>query len=349
MKKFLLYLIIFIIIFIGFQRLVQPKYQTDLVEGSMTAEYYQSPKNHQIIFLGDCEVYSNFSPITLFNEYGYTSYIRGNSKQLIHQSYYLLKETLKYEKPKIVIYNVNALRYTEKDKNEAYNHLMIDNMKNSNIKYALIKNSMVDNESWLDYIFPLFRYHSRLLELTKEDWQYYFKKKQITHDGYLMRVDSKPVTTFYQGKPLGSYKFAALNMEYLDKIRKLCVENKIKLLLVKAPSTYPYWYDEYDKQVKDYAKKYNLDYLNFKEKVNDIGIDYQKDTYDAGLHLNVSGAEKLAIYLGNYLKDNYDLEDRRNDDKINKIYKEKTKYYNYIKEQQYTELKKYKKIVMYGG
>ncbi len=349
MKKVFLYILLFLLLFLGLQQLVVPKYQLELVEGSLTREYYEDEKNHQIIFIGDCEVYSNFSPITLFDKYGYTSYIRGNSQQLIHQSYHLLRETLLYEKPKIVVLSVNALRYGEEEKKEAYNRLLLDGMKTSSIKFDLIKDSMVEGETLIDYIFPIFRYHSRILELTKEDFSYYLKRKKISHNGYLMRVDVKPVTTFYQGKRLASYQFSKENVAYLDKIRQLCEENDIELILIKAPSTYPYWYEEYEKQIMEYASKYSLDYLNFYEKREEIGIDYEQDTYDAGLHLNVSGAEKLTDYFGAYLQENYELEDLRKNSKIKESYEHKKADYEKMKRQQYEELDEYGKIKMYGG
>ena len=349
MKKFIMYFILFMILFLGFQRLVQPKYDEDLVEGSMTSEYYDSSKNHQIIFLGDCEVYSSYSPIVLFNEFGYTSYIRGNSQQMIYQSYHLLRETLQYEIPKIVVFNVNALRHGELDKNEGYNRLMIDEMRNSKIKYDLINDSLTKNETIFDYVFPIFRYHSRIFELTKEDFEYFFKDKTITHNGYLMRVDVKPVTTMYEGLSLANYDFSKENMEYLDKIRELCEKNDIELILVKAPSTYPYWYPEYDEQVVEYSQKYGLEYINFLDLRDEIGIDYNTDTYDAGLHLNLSGAEKLTRYFGNYLQHNHNLDDMRNDEEISREYHDKSEYYVKIQKEQFKELKKYGKIVMYGG
>lgn len=348
MKKFIIYLQLFIISFLAFQQLVIPKYKTSLVEGSMIKEYYEEKSNHQIIFIGDCEVYSNFSPITLFNEYGYTSYIRGNSQQLIYQSYHILRETLEYETPEVVVLSINALRYGDEKKSEAYNRLMIDNMKNSKIKYDLIKDSMTDEEHFIDYLFPILRYHSRILELNKEDFDYYYKDKRITHNGYLMRSDIKKTTTKYQGKPLANYEISKENITYLDKIRELCEKNNIKLILIKAPSTYPYWYPEYNEQVIEYAQKYNLDYLNFLDYVEEMGLDYQTDTYDSGLHLNVSGAEKLTKYFGSYLNKNYSLQDMRNDKKIKAIYEEKTKYYEKTKKQQYEEIAKYGRIVMYG-
>ena len=43
------------------------------------------------------------------------------------------------------------------------------------------------------------------------------------------------------------------------------------------------------------------------DKADEIGLDYTTDTFDYGQHLNVDGAEKTAVYLGNILKTNTGL------------------------------------------
>ncbi|MBO5657290.1 MAG: SGNH/GDSL hydrolase family protein, partial [Agathobacter sp.] len=62
------------------QELLMPKYMTDIIEGAMIEEYYDSQKNHDVIFLGDCEVYENFSPCRLWEQYGISSYVRGSAQ-----------------------------------------------------------------------------------------------------------------------------------------------------------------------------------------------------------------------------------------------------------------------------
>ncbi len=323
MKKILI-IIVFLMIFCLLNKLVMPKYMTNLKEGNMTYEYYKEDKNHEVIFLGDCEVYANISPLTMYENYGITSYVRGNSQQLIWQSYYLLKETLKYEIPKVVVFNVNSLRY-DKKVSEAYNHLMIDKMKWSKEKIDLIKVSLLENENFLYYVFPILRYHDRIFSLTKEDITYLFKEKNNTYNGFLVNKKVKPVSNLPTKRKLSTYKFQDNVLKYLDKIRILCKKNNIKLVLMKAPSLYPYWYQEYEKQVRDYASKYNLDYYNFTISTNDIGINYKEDTYDGGLHLNLNGAIKLSNYFGKILKEKYFLKDYRKDDKISSIYNLKLK------------------------
>ncbi len=43
-------------------KLMQPKYMSGVLEGAMTAEYYNETQPHDVIFIGDCEVYENFYP-----------------------------------------------------------------------------------------------------------------------------------------------------------------------------------------------------------------------------------------------------------------------------------------------
>ncbi len=325
--KVIVILLISLIIFYLLNKLLMPKYMTDLVEGSMISQYYDEEKNHEVIFIGDCEVYANFSPMVLYQEKGISSYVRGSSQQMIWQSYYILKETLKYETPKVVVFNVNSMRYDE-PVSEAYNRLTLDKMKWSPEKIEMIKTSMREEESMLSYIFPILRYHDRFDKLTQEDFTYLFNEKKNTYQGFLINKEIKPLENVPTVKKLANYKFADIDYEYLQKILDLCNENNIKLLLIKAPSVYPHWYEEYDEQIEEFAQKNNINFINFLDKVEEIGIDYKQDTYDRGLHLNLTGATKLSKYFANYLKENYTLTDYRQNSEVNKIYQEKLEQYN---------------------
>ena len=329
------------------QRLVVPKYMTGIVEGSLIESYYEEEKDHDVIFIGDCEVYENFSPITLWEEYGITSFIRGSAQQLIWQSYYLLEETLKYEKPKVVVFNILSMKYDTPQK-ETYNRMTLDGMKLSLEKIKSIQASMLEEENMLSYLVPFLRFHSRWDELTKDDVTYLLDKKDIFHSGYYMRADIKPVETIPTGKPLPDYTFGENSYKYLDMMVQLCKDNGIELILVKAPTIYPVWYDQWEQQMVQYAQDNDLKYYNLLELSDEAGIDFQTDTYDAGLHLNVYGAEKLSIYFGNILTTEFGLTDRRGDDKLDEIWQKKTEFYYSMKNQQIEDLKKYGRLMTYG-
>lgn len=318
-------LLVFIVIFVFLNYLLAPKYAESLVEGGMTSAYYDEVMDHEVIFLGDCEVYANFSPMVMYEEAGIKAYVRGNSQQLIWQSYYILKETLEYETPKVVVLNVNAMRYGKDSEkvSEPYNRLMIDKMKWSLEKIELIKESMTEEETFISYVFPILRYHSRYSSLTSEDIEYLFKNKKNTYNGFLINKEVKAVNNLPTKRVLPDYSFPDECYEFLNKILKLCQDNDIELVLVKAPSLYPYWYSEYDDNISLYAKENGIDYYNLLDVVDEIGLDYTVDTYDGGLHLNLTGATKLSKYFAHVLVDNYDLNIYVNDP----IYDEKLKEY----------------------
>ena len=88
LRTFLLILagvVLAVLLFAAIQRLLMPKYQTGVIEGSMIEEYYDNKEPHDVLILGDCEVYENISPIALYQEYGISSYIRGSAEQYIWQ------------------------------------------------------------------------------------------------------------------------------------------------------------------------------------------------------------------------------------------------------------------------
>ena len=320
-------LLVFLLAFSMVSRLLEPKYATELVEGSFLPQYYEEAGGHDVIFVGDCEVYANFSPMELYRNYGITSYIRGSSQQLIWQSYYVLEETLRYETPKIVVFNVNSMRYSE-PVSEAYNRLTADGLKWSSSKVGLINASMTEEETFWSYVFPILRYHARFDELTSEDLTYFFSGKDNSFNGYQLHTGVKPVGALPAKRPLANYQFGDICYEYLDKMTALCKEKGVELILIKAPSLYPYWFEQYDAQIAQYAAENGLTYYNFAACTQEIGLDFQTDTYDAGLHLNYTGTVKLCDYFGRILAENHGCEDYRNDSAVSAVYEEKLRLYD---------------------
>ena len=303
------------IVFLGalaaLTRLVAPKYHDTLIEGHLTGEYYRETSAHDVLFIGDCEVFEQFSPVTLYNEYGITSFIRGGAQQLVWHSYWLLEDALKTETPKVVVFNVLALKYGE-PQSEAYNRLALDTMRWGGAKIGAIKASMTDGEDFMSYVFPLLRYHDRIDKLTGEDLRCWISDGgPVSFKGYVMHVGVNPATEL----PKEQYdpKLPESSMAWLEKIAVLCEEKGIALVLIKSPSIYPQWYPEWDAEIAAFAKAHGLRYDNMITENDQIGIDMQTDTYDQGQHLNVDGAEKLSRWYGAVLSREFKLTDHRGD------------------------------------
>lgn len=334
---------LFLVVLFLLQQLLMPKYMSGVYEGRLIGEYYPEDKNHDVIFIGDCEVYENISPVTLWENYGITSFIRGSPQQLIWQSYHLLEETLRYESPKVVVFSVLSMMYNE-PQNEAYNRLTLDGMRLSASKISSIRVSMTEDEQWPTYFFPILRYHDRWRELSVADFRYIFSGGRVSHNGYMMRCDVRPVSFVPTGLKLPDYRFGPTCYEYLDRITAICKNNNIELILIKAPSLYPYWYQEWDDQIVSYANENGLTYINTLKHIDDIGLNWDTDTYDAGLHLNLYGAEKLSRYLGGILRESFMLPDCRTDERLTSIWSEKVSAYNAMMFAQLDELETYGEI-----
>lgn len=148
-------LLVIALLLVFLQALVTPKYVSN-PEGLLSGEYYAEAGGHDVIFVGDCEVYESFIPAVLWEKHGISSYVRGSAQQLVWQSYYLLEDTFRYEKPSAVVFNVLALKYGG-PQSEAFNRMTLDGMRWSSSKVNAIKASMTEDESFEDYVFPLLR------------------------------------------------------------------------------------------------------------------------------------------------------------------------------------------------
>ena len=475
-------------------RLVVPKYEgTDSpLEGNFTAEYYNETTKHDVLFVGDCEVYENFDPTCLWEKYGITSYIRGNAQQQLWQSYYMLEDALRHETPQTVVFNVQELLYNTPEREE-YNRMTFDGMKWSATKWNGIRASKMPDEKMIEYVFPLLRYHSRILDLKGSDFSWFAKKRQATLNGYYMRIDEFPLSKSEECDPgwllaspygdaevlqqyaeaegsseeesaeaeasgeaeadpdemdideseademdidesevdemdideseademdideseademdideseademdideseademdideseademdideseaddtgseeTGSEQktdssdgegklptkkkqvFGDYAMKYLDQICALCREKGIQLILIKAPSASPEWPDEANAEVVSYAKEHNLPYINFYELLDETGINYEEDTYDGGLHMNYSGAQKLSVYFGKVLQESYKAADHRADPELAKVYEERIRLREEMIQGQKKELETYGEIKTY--
>ena len=301
-------------------------------EGHLLCGYESADDAHDVIFVGDCEIYEGIVPAVLYEQYGITSYVRGSSQQTVWQSYHILEDTLKKEPDvKVVVFNVLAIKYGETPREEI-SRMTLEDMPWSMAKYNAIRASMTEDESLVSYFMPILRYHDRWSTLSPEDVKRTFAKHEdITHQGYLMQTSIVPVDPTDHRKPdaLIDSTLPARSMEYLEKMRALCEQYGAELVLIKAPtnSVKYYWYDEWDAQIVSYAKDKNLTYYNFVGMDGELGLDWSRDTYDAGLHLNVYGAEKFTVYLGKLLQSEHGVTDRRGDAALDALWQEKIERY----------------------
>lgn len=201
----------------------------------------------------------------------------------------------------------------------------------------------------VEYLFPLLRFHSRWSELEADDIRFYWAGQKVSHNGYYMRADVRPAGDFPAQRRRASYEFDPRAWEYLERMRRLCEEKGIAFLLMKAPSLYPAWYDQWEEQMAAYAEEHQLTYINCIDDIGQIGIDFSTDTYDGGMHMNVYGAEKMSRYFGSFLQQIPGVEDRRTDAELSAVWEEKGRFYDEMKAEQEAEFQELGYLKQFHG
>lgn len=331
MKKFIkpiIYSLISIFLFAFVNLLFMPKYIEENPDGRITCEFYREKLPSDVIFIGSSTVHSGVSPICLWETYGITSFDRSNSSQTVAISYYTVEETIKIKKPKLVVLDVGFLNKEADYYEEPSVRKTADYMRWSKAKYHLIKASEpgFDGKKLMDYMFPILRYHSRWNDLKSEDFKYALYKPSVTYNGQILSFDAGlPEEAEFEDTEYEEGLINDINMFYLQMLYDLCNENDVQLMLLKLPRFYSTFSKGCNDQLIDFCKNNNIIYKDLQTEIESIGLI--KSDYSDTQHLNSYGAEKLSIYLGEYLVNTYNLPNHSTDSMYINEYSKKSERY----------------------
>lgn len=299
-------------------------YITNIVRGF----YAEKDNSLDVLFMGNSDMYRGMSPIVLWDEYGIASYSYTSPGQRAWTAYYVLLDALRSQKPDIIVFNMDEIQSTVQSTESCYRKAF-DNMQMSEVKIKALMDPIYkfSYSEKLSYIFPIFRFHSRITELTSDDIEYAYGYKECENKGLDMIAEARPYNggKSYMDNKGENYKFPEKTKKYIDKIVDICQKEGIKLIFVEIPSADSWSYAK-NQAITEYAKEKQIPFVDFNLLLDEIKFDWTQDTPDGGDHINVYGAEKVSKYMGKYLKDNYDLPDRRNDDNYSSWFKASEKY-----------------------
>jgi hypothetical protein len=263
-------------------------YNAVTVESKREALLKEEKDTIDVIVVGDSETYSAYSPLQIFKEHGFTSYICGTSAQRLCDTVSILETAFEEQSPELIVLETNCFyRYAGPNQN-ADNNVLNDFAK----------------------VFPVFKHHNR--------WKQYVGVAGTSHTeiecirkGFKLRTNTVP----YEGGPWMKETekrkdFSGLVDEYLLQIYELCEQNGAELVLVTTPAPTNWTYAKHN-AVSDWAMKYEVKYLDMNFNHEEIGIDWTNDTRDGGNHLNYNGAKKVSAYFGEYLATEFELNDYR--------------------------------------
>lgn len=283
-------------------------------ETDMVHSFYDVGRDElDVLFLGSSHLYYGVQPNELWKEYGITSYVLGSPDQTTASSYYLLKEALKYQSPKVVAMESYYLGYDKLYYSEERVHQAFDGMRLGKAKLEMISDFFSDQDpvSQLTFCLPFVMYHDRWGELEDYDLNSasYLKGARID---YTVRANTEPKKKFKKKE------IPELNREYLEKIIRLCEENGAEFMMFAVPYGVRGSAGNYRRRqganvfLEEFLAGRGMPFLFYQRDYPGL-IDFAADFRDE-VHLNTAGAQKLSRHLGGWLKERYGLEGHRGEE-----------------------------------
>jgi hypothetical protein len=227
--------------------------------------------------------------------------------QNIVESYYILKEILKFQNPKIVIYDIYLPSLSKWP--DYYQVLSNAKFMSKSGRLDLIINGF-KVEGLINWLLPILKYK----EYLTQDISNIFKSKETyIHNSYWIKgylyddkvVDSITVNNF---QPIQSFKNTTVSIDFIEYhltlLLKLCTDNNVKLICVRAPfpparlkisppdTVYTYF--------KQFNLKHNIPFYDFNYLK---GVEYYNSDFGDDHHMNKNGANKISKELGKILNE----------------------------------------------
>lgn len=253
---------------------------------------YQAEEENSIdvYSVGNSDLYSGLIPAELYKNYGITAYNGGVAKQTVGGCISDVKKMFEKQDIKVLIVECDYFFESEG------------------------RGAAVKILSKIRFLGTPFEYHVRWKHLKAYDF-YKIPNAKDNYDplkGY--KFDSKiydyKIKDYMGNENASPEKISSRTKRGVKKLAELCEKEGAGLMFVSFPSPYSWNYAKHN-AVKKLSEKYGIEFFDFNVNDEGVGFDAEKDFRDNGNHLNVAGAKKFTDFIGGYLKENYDLPDRK--------------------------------------
>lgn len=315
MKKSLLRIICFVLILgmvLGYvNKIFKVKFEDGIY--GVTTFYELNDNTVDVLFLGSSHAFLGFNTGTLWEEYGIASYVLGGSIQPMWNTYFYLKEALKTQTPELIV--LEGYRVIHDNEYIDDSRIIKSNygLKWSKNKIDSIKVSAPE-ERWAEFFLEYTQYHTRYTELSAAD----FLKNKNDHyyddwKGFYNLMN----TTFFEPVDVSGITDRLAIHEKTEQYYRATIElaqvNNIPVIVIISP--YPGISESHQMKFNtagDIAAEYGVPFMNCNLLYDEIGLDLSTDVNDTE-HLNYKGTQKYSRFIGSYLKENYDISNRRGD------------------------------------
>ena len=327
------------------QNLVTPKYdwpEHNRRSLKSIASAFNEPKNSlDVIFLGTSQTFCGISPMHFYDNGHIRSYNLASIGQRIPVAYYMLRGLLRRQSPKLVVIDASGFFYTEDELGVSGKwEEIVDSLPMScyREKLDMIRdiaqrnNRSDDREYLLSALIPLLRYHSDY-HVEKESFQKLYINDLYQRKGYVATYRFEPVDeteirtanamlypedTFADDDDAREMLADCItaNEPYLRSIKEMCEAHGAKLAVMKVPvcantRARGYWSINKHELTQALAERLGVEFLDM--SYEDLGLDWRKDSFDGGVHLNHRGAQKICARLLQWMQTEYGIESEKNE------------------------------------
>lgn len=305
--------------------------------------YAEEENTIDVIYLGTSATNRYFIPPKAYTDAGIAAYDLATMGLPMMFVPNLIDEVEKTQTPHLYIIELRNVLKTKNDITDAHIRRVTDSMPPSANKYDALDKALeytegatgelsnID-ESPVDYLIPIVKYHSRFSsgEITIQDFKPWPVKN--TTKGYVLSDMTLTQKPYDPPEYTDGYEELAPEMEraLLDVLDK-CDEMDAEVLFVLSPyamrNDVQAKFNTAVRMVED--RGYTVLDCNHREITDEMGLDWQHDFYNSK-HVNYVGAEKYTDYLVKYINENYELPDRRGDERYKSWEKAYDKYLDFV-------------------
>lgn len=278
--------------------------------------FYMEEKNSlDVVLIGASDVFTGYSAGLAYNEFGYTSYPYASDSASIMLWKYQVEEIMRHQTPKVIMIEVNGALQGEEELvyNDARYRQYMDNIPFSVHKANSILNTDLDDDK-MSYILPFVKYHSNLSDVPNVlrnniyfMQQGYSRLKGFTtitdieKPGRIMPLDK--LTCYPLNKDVEKYLLDFIDYCHDKKLDNIVFTRFPHRITTEANMKRVYRCNQFRRIVTENG----FDFIDFEEKIEDIGIKADSDYYNDD-HLNCFGSRKLTHFIGDMLANTYSVQ-----------------------------------------
>lgn len=272
----------------------------------------QENKNTDILLIGASGLGFSVELSELWKEYGFSGYCLDSGGASFRIDYYRMAQAWKSRKPELVILDAAAAIQSLEFDPDIVKLGGIIPMEFSANKWKLV-NAAVEPELRLDYFLGFPVYHHLYNMLGKADFSSHSTLGKHSKAGWTAVYVDIPARGLDDAAQFASFMpLAAAAETYLRECIEWCQDHDTPILLYASPTFDRSVRMPYYNTVALLAEEYGVNFLNVNYYDKELDLSY-RDFWDV-THVNMRGARKCTAFVGEYLKEHYDLTDHRGDE-----------------------------------